>query len=59
MTDTDLVRSARQQDFLRQMKQQVTYTDLISTATGSMKIFGRNTATDARACAAPPRCCGC
>ena len=29
-TDTDLVRSARQQDFLRQMKQQVTYTDLIS-----------------------------
>ncbi|HEV7844656.1 MAG TPA: LCP family protein, partial [Thermoleophilaceae bacterium] len=28
-TDTDLVRSARQQDFLRQMKQQVTYTKLI------------------------------
>ena len=27
--DTDLVRSARQQDFLRQMKQQVTYTELI------------------------------
>ncbi len=47
-TDTDLVRSARQQDFLRQMKQQVTYTDLISNRERLMKIFGRNTATDAR-----------
>jgi LCP family protein required for cell wall assembly len=46
-TDTDLVRSARQQDFLRQMKQQVTYTDLISNRDRLMKIFGRNTATDA------------
>ncbi len=46
--DTDLVRSARQQDFLRQMKQQVTYTDLISNRDRLMKIFGRNTATDAR-----------
>ena len=46
-TDTDLVRSARQQDFLRQMKQQVTYTDLISNRDKLMKIFGRNTATDA------------
>ena len=45
-TDTDLVRSARQQDFLRQMKQQVTYTDLISKRDRLMKIFGRNTATD-------------
>jgi LCP family protein required for cell wall assembly len=45
-TDTDLVRSARQQDFLRQMKQQVTYTDLISNRERLMKIFGRNTATD-------------
>ena len=27
--DNDLVRSARQQDFLRQAKQQVNYTDLI------------------------------
>jgi LCP family protein required for cell wall assembly len=44
--DTDLVRSARQQDFLRQMKQQVTYTDLISNRDRLMKIFGRNTATD-------------
>jgi polyisoprenyl-teichoic acid--peptidoglycan teichoic acid transferase len=44
--DTDLVRSARQQDFLRQMKQQVTYTDLISKRDRLVKIFGRNTATD-------------
>ena len=45
--DTDIVRSARQQDFLRQMKQQVTYTDLISKRDRLVKIFGRNTATDA------------
>jgi polyisoprenyl-teichoic acid--peptidoglycan teichoic acid transferase len=46
-TDTDLVRSARQQDFLRQMKQQVTYTELIGKHDRLVKIFGRNTATDA------------
>jgi polyisoprenyl-teichoic acid--peptidoglycan teichoic acid transferase len=46
-TDTDLVRSARQQDFLRQMKQQVTYTELIKNRDRLVKIFGRNTATDA------------
>jgi LCP family protein required for cell wall assembly len=45
--DTDLVRSARQQDFLRQMKQQVTYTKLIDKRERLMKIFGRNTSTDA------------
>jgi polyisoprenyl-teichoic acid--peptidoglycan teichoic acid transferase len=44
--DTDLVRSARQQDFLRQMKQQLTYTDLIEKHDRLVKIFGRNTATD-------------
>jgi LCP family protein required for cell wall assembly len=44
--DTDLVRSARQQDFLRQMKQQVTYTKLIANRDRLVKIFGRNTATD-------------
>jgi LCP family protein required for cell wall assembly len=44
--DTDLVRSARQQDFLRQMKQQVTYTDLIGNRDRLVRIFGRNTATD-------------
>jgi hypothetical protein len=46
-TDTDLVRSARQQDFLRQMKQQVTYTKLIENRERLSKIFGRNTSTDA------------
>jgi polyisoprenyl-teichoic acid--peptidoglycan teichoic acid transferase len=46
-TDTDLVRSARQQDFLRQMKQQVTYTKLIENRDRLAKIFGRNTSTDA------------
>jgi LCP family protein required for cell wall assembly len=45
-TDTDIVRSARQQDFLRQMKQQVTYTDLISKRDRLARIFGRNTSTD-------------
>ena len=47
-TDTDLVRSARQQDFLRQMKQQVTYTELIGDRDRLAKIFGRNTSTDAK-----------
>jgi LCP family protein required for cell wall assembly len=45
-TDDDLVRSARQQDFLRQMKQQVTYTDLITKHDRLVTIFGNNTATD-------------
>jgi polyisoprenyl-teichoic acid--peptidoglycan teichoic acid transferase len=44
--DDDLVRSARQQDFLRQMKQQVTYTDLVSKRDRLMTIFGNNTSTD-------------
>ncbi|MEA2367030.1 MAG: polyisoprenyl-teichoic acid--peptidoglycan teichoic acid transferase [Thermoleophilaceae bacterium] len=47
-TDDDLVRSARQQDFLRQLKQQVTYTKLIENKDRLTKIFGRNTATDER-----------
>ncbi len=45
-TDTDLVRSARQQDFLRQAKQQITTTKLIDESDRLMKIFGRNTSTD-------------
>jgi polyisoprenyl-teichoic acid--peptidoglycan teichoic acid transferase len=44
-TDDDLVRSARQQDFLRQAKQQITYTRLIDERERLMKIFGRNTST--------------
>jgi LCP family protein required for cell wall assembly len=45
-TDTDLVRSARQQDFLRQAKQQITTSKLIDESGRLMKIFGRNTSTD-------------
>ena len=44
--DTDLVRSARQQDFLRQAKQQITTSKLIDESDRLMKIFGRNTSTD-------------
>ena len=44
--DNDLVRSARQQDFLRQTKQQVNYTDLIKKRDKLVRIFGRNTTTD-------------
>ncbi len=46
-TDSDLVRSARQQDFLRQAKQQITTTKLIDESDRLMRIFGRNTSTDA------------
>ena len=45
-TDSDLVRSARQQDFLRQAKQQITTSKLIDESERLMKIFGRNTSTD-------------
>jgi polyisoprenyl-teichoic acid--peptidoglycan teichoic acid transferase len=45
--DTDIVRAARQQDFLRQVKQQVVVTDLISKRDRLFRIFGRNTSTDA------------
>jgi LCP family protein required for cell wall assembly len=44
-TDDDLVRSARQQDFLRQAKQQISYTKLIEERDRLTKIFGRNTST--------------
>ena len=43
--DTDLVRSARQQDFLRQAKQQITASKLIDNRDRLGKIFGRNTST--------------
>jgi LCP family protein required for cell wall assembly len=45
--DTDLVRSARQQDFLRQAKQQVATSDLIENRDRLMRIFGKNTSVDA------------
>jgi LCP family protein required for cell wall assembly len=45
--DTDIVRAARQQDFLRQTKQQITASTLFQNQDRLMTIFGRNTSTDA------------
>lgn len=44
--DTDLVRSARQQDFLRQAKDQVGVTKLFGDREELLKVFARNTQTD-------------
>jgi LCP family protein required for cell wall assembly len=44
--DNDLVRSARQQDFLRLAKQQITSSELFEKRDRLLKIFGRNTTTD-------------
>jgi polyisoprenyl-teichoic acid--peptidoglycan teichoic acid transferase len=44
--DTDIVRAARQQDFLRQAKQQITASKLFDNKDRLMTIFGRNTSTD-------------
>jgi LCP family protein required for cell wall assembly len=46
--DTDLVRSARQQDFLRQIKQQVGAAGLVAKRAGLEKIFGKYSSTDIR-----------
>jgi len=46
--DNDLVRAARQQEFLRQAKQQVGVTKLISDRDRLVKIFGRYTRSDIR-----------
>jgi LCP family protein required for cell wall assembly len=46
--DDDLVRSARQQDFLRQIKNQVGAGGLIDKRYGIEKIFGRYSSTDIR-----------
>jgi polyisoprenyl-teichoic acid--peptidoglycan teichoic acid transferase len=46
--DTDLVRSARQQDFLRQIKNQVGATGLIARRYAIEKIFGQYASTDIR-----------
>jgi polyisoprenyl-teichoic acid--peptidoglycan teichoic acid transferase len=46
--DTDLVRSARQQDFLRQAKQQVGVGKLIKDRDRLLKIFGHYTSSDIR-----------
>jgi LCP family protein required for cell wall assembly len=47
-TDTDLVRNARQQDFLRQIKNQLGAAGLISKRLGLERIFGRYASTDIR-----------
>jgi polyisoprenyl-teichoic acid--peptidoglycan teichoic acid transferase len=44
--DTDIVRASRQQDFLRQAKQQITASTLFDNQDRLMTIFGRNTSTD-------------
>jgi LCP family protein required for cell wall assembly len=46
--DTDLVRNARQQDFLRQIKNQVGASGLVAKRFGLEKIFGRYASTDIR-----------
>ncbi|MDX6657903.1 MAG: polyisoprenyl-teichoic acid--peptidoglycan teichoic acid transferase [Solirubrobacteraceae bacterium] len=46
--DTDLVRAARQQDFLRQAKDQVGVSRLFGDRTALLKIFGKYTQTDIR-----------
>jgi LCP family protein required for cell wall assembly len=46
--DNDLVRSARQQDFLRQAKDQIGAGRLIEDRGKLVKIFGRNTSSDIR-----------
>ena len=46
--DTDLVRSARQQDFLRQAKQQIGVGGLIAKRDRLLHIFGKYTTSDIR-----------
>ncbi len=47
-TDNDLVRAARQQDFLRQAKDQIGLGKLFSDRKELLRIFGRYTQTDIR-----------
>jgi polyisoprenyl-teichoic acid--peptidoglycan teichoic acid transferase len=49
--DNDLVRSARQQDFLRQAKQQIGVSKLINDRDKLVRIFGRYTTSDIRSTA--------
>jgi polyisoprenyl-teichoic acid--peptidoglycan teichoic acid transferase len=46
--DNDLVRSARQQDFLRQAKQQIGVSKLIADRQKLVRIFGKYTTSDIR-----------
>ncbi len=45
-TDTDIVRSARQQDFIRQAKDQYGQANLIANRDTLLRIFGKHTQTD-------------
>jgi LCP family protein required for cell wall assembly len=45
-TDSDIVRNARQQDFLRQAKQQIATSRLINDREALLTIFGKYTQTD-------------
>jgi LCP family protein required for cell wall assembly len=45
-TDTDIVRNARQQDFLRWAKDQFSPSQLVSSRDMLLKIFGQHTETD-------------
>ena len=45
-TDNDIIRSARQQDFLRQIKQQIGVSKLIARRDKLIKIFGKYTQSD-------------
>jgi polyisoprenyl-teichoic acid--peptidoglycan teichoic acid transferase len=51
-TDSDIVRAARQQQFLAQMKQQVSVGTLIHLRSRLLKIFGKYTRSDIRSRAA-------
>ena len=46
--DTDIVRAARQQEFLRQLKQQIGLTKLFEQRADLLEIFGRYTDSDIR-----------
>ncbi len=46
-TDSDIVRNARQQDFIRWAKDQYGVTQLINNRDALLKIFGQHTQTDA------------
>ena len=51
-TDTDIVRGARQQDFLRQIRQQLSVGKLISNNQKLIDIFADNTASDIKSSSA-------
>ena len=57
--DTDLVRAARQQDFLRQAKQQIAASKLIDNRDQLIEDLRHATRAPTRRCSSRPRCCGC